>query len=135
MARREHPRYESTEWPDYEFREFPAMLYPGSKDGGKTPDVNPDWIPGSRKPKEQRFLQEPVIVNNEDEARQVLGVGAKPELVSTNGLPSGPERLKTVEDEKAELIGEAETLGVQVDKRWAPERIRGAIEAFRSEPI
>src|SRR5207245_434885 len=66
MARKEHPRYENCDFGDYEFAEWPMAIYPGSSDGGKTPDRDP------RRP--GVFLQPVVIVNSEEERRQVLGL-------------------------------------------------------------
>lgn len=133
MAKREHPRYENTEWEDYEFREFPMMVYPGSADGGKTPDRDP------RKP--GAFLQDPVVVNDEAERRAVLELEPeeaegpaeprKREFVETSA--SGVRRLKTPDDDRREALEEAEALGVQVDKSWSLARIQDAIDTHRAE--
>lgn len=132
MAKREHPRYEHTEWPDYEFHEFPMMVYPGSNDGGKTPDPDPRR-PGT-------FLQQAVCVNSEEERRAVLDIAdpvppEAPAPASTTLVDNGAgtKRLQTEEDQRAELIQQAETLGVQIDKRWAVARIQDAIDAHRAK--
>lgn len=132
MARREHPRYENTEWDEYEYREFPMMVYPGSKDGGKTPDPNPR-VPG-------QFLQKGVTVANEAERREVLELapedGAapaprKPRLI--DGATKGTSRLETPEDERLELLQRAEVKGIKVDKTWSIARIQDAIDTFDAD--
>jgi|ERR1700756_1329858 len=130
---KEHPRYAASEWPDYEFQEWPMAIYPGSKDGGKTPDPHPTK-PGV-------FLQECVIVQNEDERRLVLELDPqepeapraprKPTLVEDNSV----KRLQTDEDERKALLEEAEVLGVQVDKRWGIARIQDAIDEFKNAEV
>lgn len=135
MAKREHPRYENTEWPDYEFHEFPMMVYPGSADGGKTPDRD--------KARPGKFLQQPVVVNSEEERRTVLEIDEPverdapraPSAVLVEG-PGGAKRLQTEDDERTALITEAETLGVQIDKRWSVIRIQDAIDTHKAaEPV
>lgn len=132
MARREHPRYENTEWDEYEYREFPMMIYPGSKDGGKTPDPNPR-LPG-------QFLQKAVTVANEAERRAVLDLAPeetdtpapkKPRLIE--GATKGSSRLETPEDERLALLQVAETKGIKVDKTWSIARIQDAIDTFDAD--
>lgn len=135
MARREHPRYENTEWDDYEFREYPMMIYPGSKDGGKTPDRDPTR-PG-------RFLQEAVTVNSEAERLAALGLDeaeaeeAAPAPVPTKAklIPTGKgtSRLQTPDDERAELLEQCETKGIQVDKTWSIARLQDALDTFNAD--
>lgn len=135
MARREHPRYENTEWPDYEFMEYPMMVYPGSNDGGKTPDPHPTR-PG-------KFLQEGVIVKDEQERRDVLQIAdpveqEAPRARKTQLVPTatkGVSRVKTEDDERAELLQEAETLGVQIDKSWSLARLQDAIDTHKQEAV
>jgi hypothetical protein len=135
MARREHPRYENTEWPEYEFREFPMMVYPGSKDGGKTPDPDP------RRP--GKFLQEAVTVASEDERRAALDLApAEPESAPAPKAPKlvqtgskGVSRLETPEDERTALLQAAETAGIMVDKSWSTARIQAAIDEARQEVV
>lgn len=133
MARKEHPRYENTIWEDYEFREFPMMIYPGSKDGGKTPDRDPT--------KPGKFLQTPVTVANQAEFEAVMGLATteaeapKPaaaaapakaaKLVPASG---GTQRLETEEDQRAELLEQAKVRGLQVDATWSVARIQDAID-------
>lgn len=132
---REHPRYADTEWPEYEFHEFPMMVYPGSKDGGKTPDKH-ETKPG-------KFLQTGIIVNTEEERREVLGIDAEVpadrafksdpnKLVDAGG---GAKRLATEADERAALLERAEVLGVTVDKRWSLARIEDAIQTHQAEVV
>jgi hypothetical protein len=131
MARREHPRYETTEWPEYEFKEFPMMVYPGSKDGGKTPDRDP------KKPR--KYLQTPVVVNNEAELRTALALA--PEDVdeataSNSGIGRGTaRRMKTADDERAVLLEEADSLGLTVDKSWSIARLQDAIDTKKAEAV
>lgn len=114
-----HPRYENYEY-EYEFHEYPMAVYPGSSDGGKTPDPHPN--------KPGQFLQPCVIVQNDEERQKVLGLaeGGSGELVAGVG---GAQRLKTEEDERRALIERAEVLGVQVDKRWGLARLQDAIDS------
>ena len=125
---KEHPRYADTEWPAWEFREYPMAVYPGSSDGGRTPDPNPDWNPGQKHSK--RWLQECVIVQNEEERLQVLGGDAKTVTDS-----SGAQRVATEADERAALIAEADRLGVVIDKRWSLARIQDAIDSHKAEVV
>lgn len=135
MAKREHPRYENTEWPDYEFHEFPMMVYPGSKDGGKTPDRHPTR-PGV-------FEQEAVTVHNEEERRQALGldeeVGSDAAILSKplELLPTGKgtSRVKTANDERQELIERLTTAGVQHDKSWSVGRLQDAWDTHEAEGV
>ena len=110
---KEHPRYALTEWPEYEFQEFPMMVYPGSAD-----PMKPEYVP--EKPGTLKYPG--VTVENQDELDKILG-GAK---VMKDG-----DRLRAVseEDERAELLQQAQHLGVSVDKRWSTARIQDAIDA------
>lgn len=117
---REHPRYANFEWPEYEFREFPLMIYPGSADGGKTPD--PLMRKGHRVP--GKFVQDGVVVNSPEEMKLALE-SEDLETVEEGGVT----RIKTPEDERQELLGRAETAGVKVDKRWSATRIQDAIDS------
>lgn len=134
MARKEHPRYESTEWEDYEFREYPMMVYPGSADGGRTPDRDPR-TPG-------KFLTPAVLVNNEEERRLALDIDtpveAEPEPQRTRTLVdagNGTQRLQTPEDERNELIERLETAGVQYDKRWGLVRLQDAWDEHANKVV
>lgn len=137
MAAREHPRYANTEWKDYEFREYPKMVYPGAKDPTK---------PYDKKNRPLRGIQ----VHNEQEEREALSLGEKDETVSDaprkgdtvlrggKTVPTatkGVERLRTADDDKTELITEAETLGVKIDKSWSVARIQDAIDTHKSEVV
>ena len=123
MARQEHPRYASMEFPEWEYIEFPMMVYPGSKDGGKTPDRIPS--------KPGKFLQDPVTVNNEDELRAALAGGDT--LVKDD--TTSAMRVKTPEDERLELVAEVERLGIQYDKRWGTARLQAALDEHNAEPV
>lgn len=134
MARKEHPRYESTEWPDYEFHEFPMMVYPGSKDGGKTPDRDPSR-PG-------KFLQTPVTVNSEEERRLALDIDApveperEPERTRTLvDAGNGTQRLQTPEDERNDLMERLDTAGVQFDRRWGLARLQDAWDEHQNKEV
>lgn len=120
---REHPRYADMEFPDYEFREYPKMVYPGAKDPAKPYD-------GKGRP--LRGIQ----VANEEEERQALGLAddgdaPKPTLVETSA--PNTSRVQTPEDEKAQLVQEAEVLGVTIDKRWSIARIQDAIDTHKAQ--
>lgn len=124
---KEHPRYENTEWPDYEFHEFPMVVYPGSADGGKTPDADPS--------KPGKFLQTPVVVADEAERRAALDLdapvaqdddAARPLSGKLVDAGNGTKRLETAEDERNALISQLETAGVQYDKRWGLARLQDA---------
>ncbi len=113
MAAREHPRYANTEFDDYEFREFPMMVYPGAADQKKPYGKDGKPLAG-------------IIVNNEDEYRQALN----PEGEATETVvEKGQTRLKTPEDARKELLEAAEVAGVQVDKKWSAARIQDAIDS------
>lgn len=120
MARREHPLYENADWDDYEFREFPMMIYPGAKN----PRVPEYWsaeddIPRGKRAGELKFVG--VTVENDEELDRVLG-GAK---TLTQGNVT---RVETEEDERLGLIVKAGQMGVQVDKRWGVSRLKAAID-------
>lgn len=59
-----------------------------------------------------------VKVNNEDEEAAVLAGG----------------RVLREEDERGRLVALAEVKGVQIDKRWKPERIAAAIKDAGHDP-
>lgn len=138
MGKREHPRYENTEWPDYEYREYPKIVYPGAKDQSKPYGANGKPLRG-------------IQVNSEEEEREALGLEddgaeaetAAPTTARKNGAQRGGatvstsargvERLRTEEDEKNDLIEEAETLGIQFDRSWSPARLQDAIDTHKAE--
>jgi len=98
------------------FQEFPMMVYPGANDQKKPYGADGKALKG-------------ILVNNEDERDQALGLGAyakaePPKLVDEGG---GKERLRTPEDDRLELIAKAEALGLQIDKRWGAARLEDAI--------
>lgn len=115
---KEHPRYTNFEWPDYEFREFPMMVYPGAPDQKKPYGRDGKPLKG-------------VLVNDEAEYAQVMGDGGTAATVETSA--SGVSRVRTEADQKAALVEEAETLGVTFDKRWSVARIQDAIDAHRNQ--
>jgi hypothetical protein len=96
------------------------MVYPGAKDPSK---------PYDSRGKPLRGIQ----VANAEEERQALGLAdedtPKPTLVPTSA--PGTSRVQTPEDEKAQLIQEAEVLGVTIDKRWSVARIQDAIDTHK----
>jgi hypothetical protein len=140
MAKREHPRYENTEWPDYEFREYPKMVYPGATDPTKPYGPNGKPLKG-------------IQVHNAEEERVALGLEddgeeadtRKPATATKEGAlrggktvatgARGVERLRTDDDEKAEVVAEAETLGIKFDKAWSAARIQDAIDTYRAEVV
>ncbi len=136
MANKEHPRYAETEWEDWEFREFPMMVYPTATDQKKPYDANGKPLPG-------------VIVNSDEELRQVMGFDEpeaeaeapkapaarkKPETVDAGG---GVSRLKTEADEREEVIAALTTAGVQFDKSWSLARLQDALDTHNktNEPV
>ena len=140
MARREHPRYENAEFPDYEYREFPMMVYPGADDPAK---------PYKTKGKQAGKPLDGIIVNNEEERRVALGLaseeqeetGATRKALPTRGgktMPTsakGVDRLRTDDDEKEDLLQEADNLGLKVDKSWSVARIQDAIDTHKNAVV
>lgn len=140
MARREHPRYENTEWPDYEFREYPMMVYPGADD-----PLKPYKASGREKGKPLAGI----LVNNDEERRIALGLdeeeaedtGATRKAVPTRGgktMPTsvkGVDRLRTDDDDKGDLLQEAENLGVKVDRTWSVARIQDALDTHKNTVV
>lgn len=107
---REHPRYEATEWPEYEFREFPMVYYPTASDQMKPYDSKGKRLDG-------------VTVQNQEELDRLLSNTAELQRTSSPGL----KRVQTVEDAHAEAVVEAGQLGVKIDRRWGLERIQKEI--------
>lgn len=110
---KEHPRYALTDWPEWEFVEFPMMVYPhpGNPDIRK-PVYNPDR-PG-------QLLSQGVTVNSEEELLAILD-GAK--TIKDGDVV----RIETDDDKRARLILQAEQTGVQVDKRWSLDKLEAAL--------
>lgn len=128
---KEHPRYQFTEWPDYEFHEFPMMVYPGADDPLKPYDAKGKVLPG-------------VIVNNAAEADTALGIdrseepeaGApEPKPKAGKAVPSaspGVSRMETEDDQHTALNEEAATLAIpKFDKSWSLARKQDAIDTFK----
>lgn len=113
---REHPRYANMEFPDYEYREYPKMIYPGAPDPRKPYDKNGKPLKG-------------ILVQDEDEERRVLQKDAN--LLPT--ISPGVQRVQTPADEKTELLERAKVMGVQVDARWSVARIQDAIDSHGKE--
>lgn len=140
MARREHPRYENAEFPDYEFREYPKMVYPGADDPLK---------PYKTKGKLAGKPLDGVLVRDEDEERRALNLeteeqeetGATRKALPTRGgktMPTsakGVDRLRTDDDEREDLLQEAENLGLKVDKTWSLGRIQDAIDTHKNTVV
>lgn len=130
---KEHPRYENTEWPDWEFHEFPMMVYPGAADQKKPYDDRGRPLPG-------------VIVNTAQEADEALGIDRSERVEEAEAAPApakprgqvptgskGVSRMKTEDDERAELIAEAEVLGIQqFDRSWSIARMQDTIDTFKA---
>lgn len=132
MAKREHPRYENTEWEDYEFREYPMMVYVDrrTKKVLKVPTDHPNWDPGN--PKSKRWVEDEVTVNSDEELKALRAtVEGGGELSTVTA--GGATRMTNPEDARQALIAEAEVLGVQVDKRWGADKLQAAIDAFKEE--
>lgn len=129
MARREHPRYENTEWDDYEFREYPLMYYPGAKDQSKPYGANGKPLRG-------------IVVKNAAELREARGLEEpdEPEAPAPTRKPTtvptgakGVERLRTEEDDRKEALEQADVRGLKVDKSWSLARIQDAIDTYDAE--
>lgn len=135
---KQHPRYAEMDFGDWEFNEWPMMIYPNAPNPLKPYDERGRPLPG-------------VIVQNQAEADEVLGIdrsAAEPlEGVEGNSATPAPRtavptaspgvsRLPTPEDEKAELIAEAERLGIQqFDRRWSIARMQDCIDTFKAEVV
>lgn len=132
---KEHPRYANADWPEWEFREFPMMVYPGAADQKKPYDADGKVLPG-------------VLVNSEEERREVLNIEDEPaevevapkaapkpkapaKLVAT--ATPGVKRVATEADELTELQGEAEDLGVTYDRSWSLARLQDAIDTHKAQ--
>lgn len=100
------PRPEEINHPTYANIQFPDYEY----------REYPKWV--SRK-LDDGAKSDPVLVHSEEEERVLQGGG---EVVRTDEL-------------KATLIEQAKTMGVMIDKRWSPERLRAAMKAAGVEPI
>lgn len=127
---KEHPRYQHTEWPDYEFREFPMMVYPGAENPLKPYDAKGKPLPG-------------VIVNTAEEADSALGIDrsepaeeAPRAAVKTVATKSpGVQRMETEDDQHTRLNEEAAVLGVKIDKNWSLARKQDAIDTHKAEEV
>lgn len=113
MARREHPRYENMEWPDWEFREYPMMVYPGAKDI-RVPEYHKDGKLAGK------LVHPGVIVQHDGELEKVLAGE-----IELNESGTG---LITDEDVRGGLIQELTRLGVQFDRRWGIEKLQNALD-------
>lgn len=118
MAKREHPRYENMDWPDWEFREFPMMIYPGAPD----PRV-PVYHTEGRQRGKLKFAG--LVVNDEDELARALAEGEDVATITEDGR----QRLTTAEDDRQALIAECDERGLKIDRRWASARLEDAILA------
>lgn len=94
------------EFPDYEYSEYPKMVYPGSADG--KPKYNG-----------RGQAEEGVIVNSAAEEAEVMSTGEAP---------------VREEDEQARLQVICENLGVKFDKRWGAARLVKAITEAGGDP-
>lgn len=122
------------EWPDYEFLEFPMMVYVDTKAQKvlQKPTDHPRWDPGN--PRSKRWVQDEVIVHSEQELKELKAtVETGGELKTVVSGPGVAPRLATAEDERQALLQEADVLGVQVDKRWGADKLKAAIGAFKEE--
>lgn len=101
-----HPIYANIQFPDHEYREYPKHI-------AKELSVDVDGKPIGRK-----GVDDFVLVNDENEERIAQGGG---EVIRTDEL-------------KATLIEQAKAMGVMIDKRWSPERLRAAMKAAGVTP-
>lgn len=130
---REHPRYANFDFSNSppmngEWHEFPMMYYPGATDQKKPYGADGKPLKG-------------IVVRSEEELAAVRGLepAPKPAVVPTANptleptSSPGVQRVQTPEDERAALILEADTAGVQIDRRWSLARIQDALDAHRAE--
>lgn len=132
---KEHPRYASVEWPEWEFREYPMMVYPLNREDPR----KPTYVKSGKR-KGQPIAG--VVVKDDAELAEVLGLevepaaaapaagGRKRKLVPGSG---GAQRLENDDDELAALQVEATDLGVQFDRSWSLARLQDAIDTKKAE--
>jgi hypothetical protein len=99
--------YDTFTFADYEFREFPMAV---SMDEEGLPTKEPYGPKGKRR--------EQIIVKSAAELKALV----EGDAVIEDG------KIRTEEDEKADLLTAAAQAGAKVDRRWSPERIRKAID-------
>lgn len=130
-----HPLYSGHTFREYEFQEYPRMVYPGAENPKKPYSTEAGKGYGKPLPG--------VIVNDEEEESRALKLSQhfdakhRPGNLERGGetvqtMAKGVHRLVSEEDRRASLIQEADNLGVQIDKRWKADRIEAAIEAHKS---
>jgi hypothetical protein len=100
------PIVPNIDFPDYEFVEYPKMVYPGSSDGKPKTNGKGQSEPG-------------VLVNNAAEEAEVMATGAAP---------------VRDEDEQARLQTLCEINGVQFDKRWGAAKLTKALTEAGHDP-
>jgi hypothetical protein len=138
MAKREHPRYENTEWPDYEFREYPKMVYPGATDPTKPYGPNGKPLKG-------------ILVHNAEEEAVALGLEddgeestpASGATATKEGAPGAARRWPPRPRRGAHAHargreGRGHRRGRdpgrhQFDKAWSLARILDAIDTYKAE--
>jgi hypothetical protein len=127
MAKREHPRYENMEWPDWEFQEYPMMYYPGAPNQ-KKPYIHAPGSVDHGKPLKG------VIVNNDEELKSLIEADRRAAAGEESGIEltatsaKGVSRVRTEADVKAELIEHCEAAGVTFDRRWGIAKLQEAID-------
>lgn len=67
-----------------------------------------------------------IIVKDIDEHRSHAGCTPLPEGEVVAPMKQGPDDAAA--DEKDDLIAQAETMGVKIDRRWSAARLKSAIE-------
>ncbi len=104
--------YDQMEFPEYEFREFPMEV----------PYVDGQVMPT---PYNEKHKPHPTVRVNSQEELDALTAG------EVEVIPAGPDttaaRVRTEDDERAELLLKADQNDIKVDKRWSLERLRLAV--------
>ena len=113
-------QYDSMDFGDYEFREFPMAVPVVGGVIQKTPyDAN-------------RKAHPVVIVNSQAEYDALKGGEAEVVPEDYDGAVS---RVKTEDDEIEALLIEASQAGVKLDRRWSPERMRKTLDDAKKDPV
>lgn len=128
-----HPRYaamvEQWEKDNEDFHEYPMMVYPGDAKSGLNPDP---LVPVYLQPEEKGYKPgalkyQGVTVNDEAELAKVIEGG------NVTRSQDGLARAMTEKDEVDALLQEAANIGLSLDRKWSPKRMRDAIDAKKAE--
>ena len=119
--------YDTMEFTPYEFSEWPQAIPVQDGKVMPTPYITEGRLKGK--------LHDVVIVNSQAELDALQGPQVKVVPVNPDAA-SGPLRVETEDDLRAELYVQAEQVGAQIDKSWSVERIEAAIkkQAQKNKP-